>query len=119
MSKWFNRLSKKRKKKRDTYFRIDTFTKVWVNRNMILSWVCIFWCFILATIGREQVAENLAVAIVINIVGVFVGYFAKSFLETREEKRMDSSKDSCVDVNSINPPNSVENDVNHNDFIDV
>lgn len=82
--------SSERKRKKSKSIKLDTFTKVWVNRNMIFSWICIFWCFLLASFGREQVAENLAVAIVINIVGVFVGYFAKSFFETREEKKTDA-----------------------------
>ena len=79
----------KKKEEESTEIKINTFTKLWVNRTLVLSWICIFWCFLLATIGREQVAENLAVAIVANNVGVFAGYFAKSFFETKEEKRLE------------------------------
>ena len=75
---------KKRNKKKST---INTFTKIWVDRNLKLSWVCIFLCFGLAYLGKSDIAETLACTIVVNIVGVFVGYFAKSFFETKEEKK--------------------------------
>ena len=80
-------MGKSRKTKKQ-YVKPNTFTKIWVNRCMWFSWICIFWCFILASIGKDQVAENLATALVINIVGVILGYLAKSFFETREEKNL-------------------------------
>ena len=79
----------KKKSDDEVKFKTRTFTKIWVSRCMWFSWICIFWCFILATLGKDQVAENLATALVMNIVGVMLGYLAKSFFETREEKLMD------------------------------
>lgn len=79
------------KKNKKTKLTLDTFTKVWVNRIMYLSWICIFWCFILASFGKDQIAEDLAMCIVVNIIGVFIGYLTKSFFETREQKRMESN----------------------------
>lgn len=74
-------------KEKDKKTQASTFTKKWVNRCMWFAWIGIFWCFLLATFGKVQVAENLATALVINIIGVMLGYLAKSFFETREEKR--------------------------------
>ncbi len=42
--------------------------------------------FILAFLGRENIAEELGKVIVTEIIGVFLVYCAKSFFETREEK---------------------------------
>ena len=75
---------KKKEKKKDT---VNTFTKIWVNRNMKFSWICIFLSFGLAYMGKTDIAETLACTIVVNIIGVFSGYFAKSFFETKEEKK--------------------------------
>ena len=77
-------MCKKKEKKKDT---VNTFTKIWVNRCLKLSWVCIFLSFGLAYMGRVDIAETLACTIVVNILGVFTGYFAKSFFETKEEKK--------------------------------
>ena len=96
----------KPRKKKKRKLNLDTFTKVWVNRIMYLSWICIFWCFVLATIGRENIAEELATCIVINIVGVFIGYLTKSFFETREEKRMLSKTNDAPENNVPETENS-------------
>ena len=45
------------KEKKDT---VNTFSKIWVDRNMKLSWICIFLSFGLAYIGRTDIAETLA-----------------------------------------------------------
>lgn len=42
--------------------------------------------FILAFLGKENIAETLAIAIVTEIIGVFLVYCAKSFFETKEEE---------------------------------
>lgn len=111
-------------KKTDEPVKVNTFTKKWVNRCLTFSWICIFWCFLLATMGKEQVAENLAVAIVMNIVGVLIGYFAKSFFETREEKRVEQqernsnieySNDSFPEMDEY-PINDVTDSINNDEF---
>lgn len=43
--------------------------------------------YILAYLGREQIAEALSQDIVTTIIAVALGYFAKSFAETFAEKR--------------------------------
>lgn len=45
--------------------------------------------FILAFLGREQIAEDLGKILVTEVIGVFFVYCVKSFFETREEKIME------------------------------
>lgn len=75
----------KRGKKRATNFK--TFTKQWVARLMYLAVIDLQISYILAFLGRENIAEELSKVIVLEIVGVMVGYFCKSFFETREEEK--------------------------------
>lgn len=43
--------------------------------------------FVLAFLGRDQIAETLGGLIVTEVIGVFLVYCLKSFFETREEER--------------------------------
>lgn len=67
--------------------KLRTFTKKWVNILMFMAVVDIQLSFVLAFLGKEQIAETLSVAIVTEIIGVMIGYFAKAFLETYAEKK--------------------------------
>ena len=48
--------------------------------------------FVLAFLGRIEIAETLAVAIVTEIIGAIVTYSVKSFFETREEEKINLEK---------------------------
>jgi len=69
--------------------RKKTFTKKWVKIILIVSLIDMQIPFILAMMGREQIAETLAITIVTEIIGVMSGYFLKSYFETKQEKLMD------------------------------
>lgn len=43
--------------------------------------------FVLAFLGRDQIAEELGKVIVVEIIGVTLVYCLKSFFETREEEK--------------------------------
>lgn len=43
--------------------------------------------FVLAYLGRENIAENLGALLITEIIGVFLVYCLKSFFETKEEKK--------------------------------
>ena len=66
-----------------------TFTKKFVKIIMAMALVDIQLSYILAFLGREQIAEELGKVIVTEIIGVFFVYCVKAFFETREEKRME------------------------------
>lgn len=76
------------KKKKKT-----TFTKKWVNRLLWLSCLWVTLSFVLAFMGRENIAETLAITALTEIVAVCLGYFIKSFFETKEEERMKYQRD--------------------------
>lgn len=67
--------------------RFNTFTKKWINRILTVAMIDIQFPFILAFLGREQIAETLAGLIVTEIVAVTLGYMCKAFFETREDEK--------------------------------
>ena len=44
--------------------------------------------YMLAFLGREQIAETLSQTVVVEIIGVMLGYFGKSYFETREAEKI-------------------------------
>lgn len=54
--------------------------------------------FILAFLGKEQIAEELGKVIALEIVGCFLVYCLKSFFETKEAKRGRTNDDDNVDI---------------------
>ena len=65
-----------------------TYTKIMVTIYSIAIIVWITWSYILATLGYEEIAENLSVQVVIIGVASILGYFLKSFFETKEEEKI-------------------------------
>ena len=64
-----------------------TFTKKFVTIIMAIALIDIQFPFVLAFLGREQIAESMGQIIVTEIIGVFFVYCVKSFFETKEEKK--------------------------------
>ena len=44
--------------------------------------------YVLAFLGRSEIAENLSQTVVSIVVGTILGYFCKAFFETREEEKL-------------------------------
>lgn len=57
--------------------------------------------YILAFLGREQIAEELSRTIVIEIIGVMLGYFGKSYFETREQEKVRLKEDEVASVQQV------------------
>lgn len=55
---------------------------------VIISLIDLQLPFVLAFLGREQIAETLGGIIVTEIIGIFLVYCAKSFFETRESENV-------------------------------
>lgn len=68
--------------------RHHTYTKRMMDRIINVALIDMQFPFLLALLGREQIAETLGGLIVTEIVGVFLVYCAKSFFETKEEQRV-------------------------------
>lgn len=64
-----------------------TFTKRAVTIILAVSLIDLQLSYILAFMGREQIAESLSTTIVELVIGVMLGYFMKALFETFFEKR--------------------------------
>ena len=78
-----------RKKKNKTV----TFTKTAVKWILVLSLLDLQLSYILAFLGRVEIAEDLSSTVATAIIGVMLGYFMKSFFETKEEKKLEFEKE--------------------------
>lgn len=66
---------------------LETYTKRVVTIVLIVSLIDMQLSYVLAFIGKEQIAESLSSDIATMIVGVMIGYFLKALFETFFEKR--------------------------------
>lgn len=68
---------------------LSTFTKRAVFAILIVSLIDLQLSYVLAFLGKEQIAESLSSTIASTIIGVMIGYFMKALFETFFEKRED------------------------------
>ena len=66
---------------------LTTFTKRAVFAILIVSLIDLQLSYILAFMGKEQIAESLSSTIASTVIGVMIGYFTKALFETFFEKR--------------------------------
>lgn len=84
--------SKSMKKKSDTGRLFGTCTKFYTTIILLFSLACVACSYVLAFLGREQIAETLSENIVTVVIGVFVTYAIKSYKETKSEKELEFEK---------------------------
>lgn len=65
-----------------------TFSKRAVRWLLIIALFDLQLSYLLAFLGREQIAETLSITVITEIIAVMLGYFMKSFKETREEENV-------------------------------
>lgn len=76
------------KMKDKTYQKwLTTFTKRAVAIILIVSLVDLQLSYVLAFLGREEIAESLSSETATTVIGVMLGYFVKALFETFFEKR--------------------------------
>lgn len=68
--------------------RKKTFSKKAVRWLLIIALFDLQLSYLLAFLGREQIAETLSITVVTEIIAVMLGYFMKSFKETKEEENV-------------------------------
>lgn len=68
---------------------LSTFTKRAVTLILIVSLIDLQLSYVLAFIGKEQIAESLSSTIAETIIGVMLAYCLKALFETFFEKRED------------------------------
>lgn len=75
-------------KRKKTYREwLSTFTKRAVAIILAVSLIDLQLSYVLAFMGKEQIAETLSSTIADTIIGVMLGYFIKALFETFFEKR--------------------------------
>lgn len=79
--------STKTNKKRSKFF--ETFTKLWVSIVLICAVLDLQLSYILAFLGRENIAETLSVAVVTEVIGVLAVYMVRAYFDTKSEKKME------------------------------
>lgn len=67
--------------------QLTTFTKKAVSAILLVALIDLQLSYILAFMGKEQIAETLSSTIADTIIGVMIGYFMKALFETFFEKR--------------------------------
>ncbi|MBP3580643.1 MAG: hypothetical protein J6K12_05280 [Clostridia bacterium] len=77
----FTRVFEKRKKKHGKKY--VTYTKKWLTIILVNGLIWVYLSYILAFLGREQIAETLSIQAVISIIATMTGYFAKSAFEKK------------------------------------
>lgn len=83
---------------------VETFTKKWVARLMTASIIWVSFSYILAFLGKIDVAEELSKTVVSGIICVMLPYFAKSLFETKWEQEMEYKRD----ILSMNENDTIE-----------
>lgn len=66
---------------------LQTFTKRAVAAILVLSLIDLQLSYVLAFLGKDQIAESLSSTIATTIIGVMLGYFLKALFETFFEER--------------------------------
>lgn len=77
-----------RKERKPSYKSwLQTFTKKAVAIILAVSLLDLQLSYVLAFMGKEQIAESLSSTIASTIIGVMIGYFLKALFETFFEER--------------------------------
>lgn len=76
---------------------LQTFSKKAVAIILAVSVIDLQLSYILAFMGKEQIAESLSSEIASVIIGVMLGYFMKALFETFFEKREERLNKSSMD----------------------
>lgn len=86
-------------KKRKKVVKKIQYTKKAMTGILVVALIDMQLPFLLAFLGREQIAEELGKVIALEIVGCFLVYCLKSFFETKEENKGDyRNDDNSIDI---------------------
>lgn len=66
----------------------NTYTKKLVKWILAISMIDLQLSYLLAFLGRTEIAENLSMTVVTTIIGTVITYCIKSFKETKEEEKV-------------------------------
>lgn len=101
-----NNASEKDKKK------VRQYTKKWVDIILTVSLLDVQFCFVLAFLGKDQIAETLGIAIITEIVAIGLGYMLKAYFETNSQKRNEIEMERIKRTYDVNKMNILSDDEN-------
>lgn len=87
---------------------LKTYTKKAVTAILIISLIDLQLSYILAFMGRDQIAESLSITITNTIIGVMLGYFLKALFETFFEEREKRLNENIESEKSLNDSDSIK-----------
>lgn len=67
--------------------KYETFTKIWMNRLMWFFCAWVTCSYVLAFLGKDNIALGLSKIVVTAGIGGFASYMAKSYFETKEQEK--------------------------------
>lgn len=84
--------------------KVRQYTKKWVDIILTVSLIDVQFCFILAFLGKDQIAETLGIAIITEIVAIGLGYMLKAFFETNAQKKNEIEMERIKRIYEVNKP---------------
>lgn len=90
--------------------KVRQYTKKWVDIILTVSLIDVQFCFVLAFLGKDQIAETLGIAIITEIVAIGLGYMLKAFFETNSQKKNELEMERIKRTYEVNKPASEIND---------
>lgn len=84
--------------------KVRQYTKKWVDIILTVSLIDVQFCFVLAFLGKEQIAETLGIAIITEIVAIGLGYMLKAFFETNAQKKNEIEMERIKRTYEVNKP---------------
>lgn len=84
--------------------KVRQYTKKWVDIILTVSLIDVQFCFVLAFLGKDQIAETLGIAIITEIVAIGLGYMLKAFFETNAQKKNEIEMERIKRTYEVNKP---------------
>lgn len=109
----YDSIYKNEKQKKDfksllSRLKFETYTKRLVGIVVIISLIDLQLSYVLAFLGREQIAETLSVQICVTLLGTILVYVIREYFDMKSEKHNELVKCGLViDKNSSIIPNEV------------
>lgn len=88
--------------------KVRQYTKKWVDIILTVSLIDVQLCFVLAFLGKDQIAETLGIAIITEIVAIGLGYMLKAYFETNSQKKTELEMERIKRTYEVNQSNDNE-----------
>lgn len=95
-------IKKKKKNKKVKFTFLETCTKFITIFIITVCLIDIQLSYILAFIGKEQIAENLSTQIVTTILGVTTAYMIRAYFDTKAELKENNKKNIATTTDENN-----------------